>query len=449
MGTFGIDLSSLTGTTGIDVNSLVSQLTYVARAPERVWQSSQQGLQVQIDALNGLNTGLSDLLTKVNNMKDITGGLGAVLTTSSDSEVVDATATAGAAIATHVVIVNSLAATSSYYTAPVATGDTALNNGSFTIQVGSNAPTTITIDGTNNTLNKLAAAINQAGLGITANVTTDVSGARLSLVANQSGAASDINITADSSGLGFTKAAAGKDATLTVDGVPITSASNTVNGVVPGVTFSLLAAAPGTQVTIGVTPDTDAAVQAVTDFVDSYNKLAQAMQKGFAVDPTSHTAGALVGDSSADMLQQQLLDMTTYAVTGAGAFTTLRSLGITMNNDGTLTVDSKALQNAAASDYTNFKSFFQGTSGFASFFSKQLTQETDPTQGIVSVDIKGLQASKDSLQDQIDNFETFLIAQQQQWMKQYEQANIILQQLPQLQKQIESQLGTLSSSSSK
>jgi len=231
--------------------------------------------------------------------------------------------------------------------------------------------------------------------------------------------------------------------------VPITSASNTVNGVVPGVTFSLLAAAPGTQVTIGVTPDTDAAVQAVTDFVDSYNKLAQAMQKGFAVDPTSHTAGALVGDSSADMLQQQLLDMTTYAVTGAGAFTTLRSLGITMNNDGTLTVDSKALQNAAASDYTNFKSFFQGTSGFASFFSKQLTQETDPTQGIVSVDIKGLQASKDSLQDQIDNFETFLIAQQQQWMKQYEQANIILQQLPQLQKQIESQLGTLSSSSSK
>jgi flagellar hook-associated protein 2 len=449
MGTFGVDISSLTGASGIDVNSLVSQLSYVARAPERVWQANQQGLQIQINALTDINTSLADLLTKMNSLKDISGGLGAVVTSSSNTSLVMATGTAGATIGTHVVVVNSLATTSSYYTAPVASGDATLTNGSFTLQVGADAPQTITIDGTNNTLNKLAASINEAALGVTASVTTDVSGSRLTLVANSSGAAKDINITGDSSGLGFTKAAAGTDATLTVDGVPVTSASNTVTGVVPDLSFSLLAASPGTQVTIGVTPDTESAVQAVTDFVDAYNKVADLMRQGFQVDATSRRAGALVGDSSADMLQQQLLDMSTYSVSGTGAFSTLRSLGITIGNDGSMSVDSKALTNAANSDYTNFKNFFQSPTGFASFFSQQLTEETSPTQGMLSVDIKGLQASQQSLQRQVDDFETFLLTQQQQWQKQYEQANIILQQLPQLEKQIQAQLGTLTTSSSK
>jgi flagellar hook-associated protein 2 len=443
MGTFGIDLSSLTGTTGIDVNTLVAQLTYAARAPERVWQNNQQGLQVQVNALTQLNTGLSDLLNKVNNMKDLTGGLGAVLTTSSDTSVVNAIATPGAVISTHTVVVNSLATTASYYSAAVATGDTAINTGSFTIQMGSGTPTTITIDNTNNTLNKLAASINSLNLGITANVTTDVSGARLSLVSNASGASNDITISNDTSGMGFTKAASGKDATLTVDGVPITSSSNTVTGVIPNVSFALSAAAPGTQVAIGITPDTETAVQAVSDFVDSYNAIAKQMSDGFRVDTTSHRAGALVGDSSADILQQHLLDMSTYSVSGAGPFTTLRSLGITISNDGTMALDKNALSKAAGSDYANFKNFFQSTDGFASFFSKRLTEETDPTQGLLSVDMKGLQASQQSLQKQVDDFEQFLVAQQQQWQKQYEQANIILQQLPQLEKQIQTQLGTL------
>jgi flagellar hook-associated protein 2 len=187
-------------------------------------------------------------------------------------------------------------------------------------------------------------------------------------------------------------------------------------------------------------------VQAVTDFVDAYNKIAAMMQKGFQVNPASHQAGALVGDSSADMLQQQLLDMSTYSVSGAGPFGTLRSLGITINNDGTMSVDDKTLTNAANSDYANFKNFFQSPAGFATFFSQQFTEETSPTQGMVSVDIKGLQATQQSLQRQVDDFETFLLTQQQQWQKQYEQANIILQQLPQLEKQIQAQLATLSTS---
>ncbi|HUM04084.1 MAG TPA: flagellar filament capping protein FliD [Terriglobales bacterium] len=447
MGTFGIDLSSLTGSQGIDVNSLISQLSYVARAPERVWQVQQQGLQVQMNALTSLNTGVSAILDKLNSLKDFSGAMGSVVTSSSNSDLVTASASAGASIGSHVVVVNSLATTASYYSAAVATGDTTISNGSFSIQVGSAAPVTVTIDGTNNTLNKLAATINGLGLGVTAGVTTDVSGARLTIVAKSSGAASDITISGDTSGLGLTKAAAGTNAKLTVDGVPIESATNSVSGVVPDVTFNLIGASPGTQVTIGVAPDTDAIVQAVNDFVDAYNTVAQQFTQGFAVDPTSKQAGALVGDSSADMMQQQLLDMMTYSVTGAGSFATLRSLGISLANDGTLSVNANTLKNAVAGNYTDVKSFFQSDAGFATFFSKELTQETDPTQGVLFADLKGLQSTQESLQDQIDNFEQFLVAQQQQWQKQYEQANIVLQQLPQLEKQIEIQLGTYSTSS--
>jgi flagellar hook-associated protein 2 len=447
MSSLGISLQSLTGSTGgLDVATIVAQLTYAAQAPERQWQSQQHTLQIQTNALTTINTDLGTLLTDLRSLTDTSGAIGAVTATSSNSSLVSASASAGASLGSHVVVVNNLASTSSYYSNSVASATTPLSTGSFQIQVGSSSPTTITIDNTNNTLSQLAATINNASLGVTANVVTDSSGARLSIVANSSGAASDIKITNDTSGLGLTKAGSGVDASLTVDGVPVTSASNTVNGVVPDVTFNLNGADPKTQVTIGIAPDTQTIADAVNAFVKDYNGTMQAMNAGFAVNTTAGTAGPLIGDTSADMVQQQLLDMGTYSVTGAGSLTTLASLGITMGNDGTLSVDSTKLNDAIKSNFTNFQNFFQGASGFGTFFAQQLTQATDPTLGAISIDLKSISATNQSLQTEVDDLQTYIVAQQQIWQAQYNRANIALQQLPQLQKQIELQLGTYKSS---
>jgi flagellar hook-associated protein 2 len=433
---------------GIDVTSTVNQLVTAARAPETAWQQQQQKLQSQGSALTKLNNDLSALQDATNSLKDVTGALGTVTTNSSNSSVVTAAAQPGTAAGTHVLVVNNLATTSSYYSDPAASGSTPLaDGGSFTLQVGSGAATTISIDSSDDTLQTLASKINGMDLGVSANVITDANGARLSLVAQSSGAASDITISADSSGLNFTKAVTGTNASLTVDGVPVSSASNSVSGVVTGVTFNLVGSAPGTEVTVGVASDATSAIQAVNDFVNAYNSAIQDLNAQFAYSAGSNTAGPLSGDTTTRMVQQQLLSFANYQVTG-GSFATLGSLGISMGNDGTLSVDATALNNAINTDYSGIQDFFQSSSGFATYVSGQLSQLTDPTEGAFYVEFKSDQTTYNDLQDSIDNLETYIASKQTAWLAQYNQINVTLQELPLLQQQINAELGFITNNSS-
>ena len=175
----------------------------------------------------------------------------------------------------------------------MASSTTPLAAGTFTIQVGSQPATTITIDDTNNTLDGLAAAITNANMGVTASVVNDSNGARLAIVSNTSGAASDLTVNNAGSGLSFTKGATGTDASLTVDGVPISSASNTIANTVAGLTLNLVGAAPNTQVQIAVSPDTDKVTQAVKDFVTAYNTIIQDLTSQFTFNTTTSSAGPL------------------------------------------------------------------------------------------------------------------------------------------------------------
>jgi len=442
-----LDTSTLFSGQGIDVTSIVNQLVAAARQPETAWQQQQQDLQSQEGALNQLNSDLSALLDKINSLKDISGAAGAVTTSSSDSSVATAQAGAGTAPGTHVLVVSSLATTSSYYSDPVASSSTALSAGSFDLQVGSGTPTTITIN-SGDTLSSLASEINGMNLGVTANVVTDANGARLSLVAQNSGAASDITISNDSSGLNFTKAVTGTNASLTVDGVPISSASNSVSGVVPGITFNLVGAAPSEQVTVGVAADTASAIQGVTDFVSAYNTVIQDLNAQFTYNSGTQTSGPLSGDTMARMVEQEVLGFATSTVSGAGSLTSLASLGISMNDDGTLSVDSSQLAGVAGSDWQDFQNFFQSASGYGATVSNQLAQLTDPTEGAFYVDLQNDQTTYNSLQQQIDDLETYIASEEQTWLDQYNQINVTLQELPLLQAQINAELGVVSNNGS-
>jgi flagellar hook-associated protein 2 len=435
-----LNTASLFSGQGIDVTSVVSQLVSAARAPEQAWQNQQQTLQVQESSINQLNTELSALQSAIQSLKDPAGALGSVTTTSSNSSIATISASAGTPTGSHALVVNNLATTSSYYTAAVATSSTALAAGSFILQVGSGAPTSITVDGTD-TLTTLAAKINGLNLGVTANVITDASGARLSLVSQASGAPGDLTVSGDTSGLGFTKAASGVNASITVDGVPVTSATNSVSGVVPGVTFNLTGSDPNTTVTLGTSADTNSAVTAINNFVNAYNSLVADLGSQFTYNTTTQSSGPLSGDGTARMLEEQVLGFASYSAGGSGSIQTLRGLGITMNNDGTLSVNSATLNSAVSGNYQDVKNFFQSTSGFATSLDTQLSELTDPTQGALYLDLKSAQATYQGLQSQIDDFETYIATQQDQWTTQYNQINVLLQEFPLLQETTDAELG--------
>jgi len=434
---------------GIDVTATVSQLIANLRGPEQVWQTQQKILAGQSSALTQLNTEVTALSDAVDSLNDPAGALTARSVTSSQAAIATATASNSTPIGSHTVVVNNLATSSSYYSGAVASSTTPLPAGTFTIQVGSGQASTITIDATNSTLDGLAAAITNLNLGVSASMVNDASGARLAIVSNTSGAASDLTIANVDSSLSFTKGATGTNASLTVDGVPISSASNTVSNTVAGLTLNLVGQDPNTQIQISVTPDTTTVTQAVTDFVTAYNTIIQDLSSQFTFNTTTSSAGALAGDAGARMVQSELLSAVTYAGTG-NSFNTLASLGISMNNDGTLSIDNAKLSAAVNSDFTGVQNFFHPATGtgFASSIKDLLDPLTDPTQGAFSIELKGMSDGQKSFQDQIDNYEVYIATQQQLLTVQYTQVDLALRQLPLLQQQINSELGVTTKSNS-
>ena len=209
---------------------------------------------------------------------------------------------------------------------------------------------------------------------------TDAGGARLTLVSNSSGAAGNITISNNTTGLNFNVGSKGADASLTVDGVPIDSSSNTVTTAIPGVTLNLLGET-SSPVTLQVSSDTSQAATAINNFVSAYNTVISNMNSQNSYNAATGTAGTLMGDSSAEIVQSTLLADASTSVSGNGAITNLADLGITMNEDGTLTVDSSQLTSALTSNFQGVQSFFQTTStGFAQKFSSDLTNLTDPVK---------------------------------------------------------------------
>jgi len=434
---------------GIDVTATVKQLITNLRGPEQVWQTQQKLLQTQASALTQLNTEVTALSDAVDSLNDPAGALTARSVTSSQPNLLTASASNSTPVGSHTVVVNNLATSSSYYSGPVATSTTTLPAGRFTIQVGSGPATTITIDNTNNTLDGLAAAITNLNLGVTASVVNDASGARLAIVSNTSGAASDLTIANVDSSLAFTKGATGTNASLTVDGVPISSAGNTVANSVAGLTLNLAGQDPNTQVQIAVAPDTAKVTQAITDFVTAYNTIIQDLSSQFTFNTTTNSAGPLAGDAGARMVQNQLLSAVTFTGTGTNSFNTLASLGVTMNNDGTLSVDNAKLSSAVNSDFAGVQNFFHPVTGtgFAASLKAQLDPLTDPTQGSFSIELKGMSDGQKSFQDQIDNYEIYIATEQQLLTRQYTQVDLALRQLPLLQQQINSELATTTANS--
>ena len=194
-----------------------------------------------------------------------------------------------------------------------------------------------------------------------------------------------------------------------MDGVPISSASNTIANTVAGLTLNLVGAAPNTQVQIAVSPDTTKVTQAVKDFVTAYNTIIQDLSSQFTYNTSTNSAGPLAADAGARMVQTELLSAVTYTGTG-NSINTLAQLGVSMNNDGTLTVDDAKLSSAVNSDFAGVQNFFHPATGtgFAASLKAQLDPLTDPTQGAFSIELKGMSDGQKSFQDQIDNYEIYM-----------------------------------------
>lgn len=462
--------ASLLSGNGIDVNSLVSQIQARENGQLTNWQQEQTTLQTQATALGTLNTDLSNLQTAVNALTDPLGAMTAVAANSSLPAVLTATADKTATAANHTIVVTALASAGTVYTSAVAGGanasflPTGATGGDLTLQIGGSSGTKVDLPitaGSNDTVSALATYINQQSnankWGVTAAVLTDASGARLAITSSATGTAGALAITSNTTtgtsgtdaptNLSFTSVA-GTNAALTIDGIGFSSTTNTVSGAIPGVTLNLVSAEPTMPLQLSVGSNTDQASTAINAFVVAYNTLITAINSQYAVNSSTNTEGPLGSDSSLRSLQSSLLRDVNFSFSdgsapGAAGFANLSSLGITMNDDGTLTVNNSTLNSAMTSNPSAFLNFFQNTSqtGFASNFANDLTNLTSPTTGILNLDLAENTTKQNDVATQISNFQDRMATQKQQLIQEFSQVNASLEAYPYILAELNAALG--------
>jgi flagellar hook-associated protein 2 len=431
MGTVGINFGSATSGQGFDVASTVTQILASAQAIETPWKNQLTALQAQDTVLSTLGTDLATLTTSLQALTDFSGVFSEKQGSSSNTNVLSlSSASTSASAGSHTIVVNWLAQTSSEASSAIADPNDTLS-GSLTIQNH-----TFTVDSANNdtTLASLASAINSAGIGVSANVITDSTGSRLSLVSKTSGVAGQLSVTGSISGasagpITLSISQVGKDASLTVDGVAITTGSNTVSNAIPGVTFQLLGSSPGTQIQVEITNNNTNIETAVNNFVTAYNAVINDIN-GQEKNDSSGKAEPLFGNPTLAFIQSQI---TGSLFTGAasGAIKNITQLGIAVNNDGTLTLNGDTLDSALNSNFSDVTGFLQNSGSFGQLLASSLNNlGTQAPFGAVYLAQQQNTAQEAALNTSISNEDTLLAAQKIQLTDELNTANQILQSIP-------------------
>lgn len=381
---------------GIDINSIVSQLMTLERQPLTVLDKKKADYNSQLSAYGTLKSNLSGFQTAAAALKD-TNTFNVFAATPVDTTLLSATTSSTAIAGTHAITIGALAKSqiqvsgtgfATTDTTPVGVvGDTlSFTTGTSTFSV--------TLDATNNSLAGLQNAINSnaSNYGVTASILNNGTTNKLVLTANNTGVTNAVTLGGTlATSLASTTTQAAADASLTVDGVPVTSASNTISTVLPGVTLSLKSL--GTT-TLSVTRDVTAITAKMTDFVNAYNKLVS------SIGNYRMKGGTLEADSTALSVQNQLTGVlnTSASITG-GSYGYLAQVGIAIQKDGTMALDSAAFTSAINTNYNSVVPLFtDATQGFAA----RLYNESFSMLGVSGL----LQNKTDGINSRISNIQT-------------------------------------------
>lgn len=463
--------------TGIDTRSIVTQLMALERAPEKILTNQKTRMQSQVDAYNQISSALSSLKTLMAGM-NTDSTFTAKTVSVGDSSVTGATASGTAMAGSHILRVTSLARSQTLVSDSSTLGgyasqtDQSFGTGTITITdtTGGKSPVAVTIDGTNNSLQGIAAAINSSGANVTASVINDGSGTpyRLAIIGK------DTNTYSISAGLtggtydtpAFNQKIAASNAVFQLDGIDMTRTTNTVNDAIPGVTLNLLKPNDPAETTITVGNDTSAITKKINDFVSSYNSVMSLINQYTSYDQKTKKAGVLLGDSTIRSVIDTIQTTLTSQVAGlADGFKSLAEIGIKSDKTtGVLSVDSSTLSSALNSNFDDVVSLFTrngGTAGLdleeygkAEQFNKQVDllihfYSGAENSGIISTRIHGLNDRMTNIDNQIAAMEVRLVSMEKSMTAQFTALEQLISNTTAWGNQLLAALGVNNTSSSK
>ncbi len=398
---------------GLDVNSIVTQLVAIERQPLQQLQTKASTFQSQLSLYGKIKSQASAL----GDAAALLGGAAGWNTqkaSSSNSAAVSVSVSAGAASTSLAVNVQQLARAQSAASVGIPAGTAAGVAGTLTLQLGKwsgtsfasgSAPSVDVAISATDSVATIASKINAVNAGVTATVLKDGTNERLVVRSNTSGEDSGFQIAASgdpglsmfgfndtvatsASASGMFRSQAAQNAQVEINGVAIESATNKLTDVVPGVTLQL-SQTTAEPVEVGIENDSDAIKKNIQSFVDTYNALSTTLSDATKYDAASRRGGLLQGDATTVGLQNALRSMLGSGSVGS-TFSRLSDIGLERQTDGTLKVNSTKLD-VAMGTLEELKKLFTTDNGNAATNGFGL-KVRDFARGLVAVD--GLVSNK-------------------------------------------------------
>lgn len=389
----------------LDVNGIISKLMAVEQQPIVALNKKEASYQAKLTGFGTLKGAISQFQTSINALSDISK-FQAVRATSVDASIASVSGTSLATAGTYSLEVSKLAQVQKLAAVGQSSATSAISNGTISFDFGSidlgasgsfdpvtgkysgagrsftsngNGIKTVTIDGTNNSLSGIRDAINKANIGVTATIVNDGGSSpyRLALTTTATGKTNSVKISvvddapgtstalstllnhdpANSQALAETLTA--QNAEFKIDGVAISKTTNTVSDAIAGVSLTLLKTNIASATNITVTRDTAAITTAVNAFVKSYNEISKTLKDAVAYDPATRATASLNGESSVRTIETQIRAILNAPIVGGtNSFTNLSKIGISLQKDGSMVLDSSKLQAAVNSNFDDLAGLF-------------------------------------------------------------------------------------------
>lgn len=454
----GISVSGIGS--GLDITSIVSQLMDIERQPLTALQSKEAGVQAKITAYGSIKSSLATLQNAVAGLKLPTGSdaldfYSTYQGSISDSTIGTVTAGSGTVPGNYSLEVDQLAKQNRIISA----AGTTIGTGNLTISLGAaDGSTTVkstTISITDNSLTAIRDAINNANAGVSAAVINGSDGAQLVLTGDDGGSdhfinlsgVTGLNYTPPGTSTNFSQQQAAQSAEIKLNGISISSSSNTITDALDGVTLNLTKETSGTPVTLSLTRDTSSINKALEKFVSAYNDYNTLEQQLGSYDTSTQTAGTLLGDATLRGIEtkmRSMLSSISSSLKGNG-YTTLSDIGISFQKDGSLELDSTKLQSALDSDFAGVAKL---AAAYGNSMDSMITNLIG-TNGLIIGKTDGLQSTVTSLQKQQTTLEARLTQTEARLTKQYSDLDTLIASMQQTSTYLTQQLASFSSLNSR
>jgi len=471
-------ISTLGIGSGLDLNGLLSNIEKAESGSLTAITTQQASYKTKLSAFGSLKSALDGFQSAAAALGKASL-FGTVTATSSSTGTLAASADTTAVSGSYTINVTQLAQAQSLVSAGQASATGAIGGGTITLELGrtdggvftpgSAGATQISL-GAGSSLADIRDAINQANAGVTASIVNDGSGTpyRLAIASNSTGAGATLRIGVSDNGdidsaalaavvaydpagtRAMTQTLAGLDAMLSINGIEVSSGSNTVTGAAQGVTLNLQAT--GTS-NVAVKSDTSTIGNAIQSFVAAYNRLQGTMANLTAYDPNSRSGSPLLGDGTTRAIQSQVRAAlnAVQPVAGSNAPSTLMDIGIGFQPDGTLSLDSKKLSDALGGNLTGVQQLFSGADGKSGFGNQIAGMVGGMTgyKGILTNAKDGIDATLRSLQDQYDASSARIDATMATYRSQFAQLDLLMSQMNSTSSYLTQQFNAMNASGGK